>query len=225
MESHIMLMWLKQRCFRKVEWSHTSTGRTVRHSVIIYACAVLKSTEHYLRKSSVYAYILMVVENTHSWQIQTLATRWYEHLFLHHDSSLWNMLMEIQTERQGFDSRQRQGIFPLAFVSRAALRPTYSPIQWIPGSFPRGKARPRRDANHSLHVVLRSETNISYTSSPHWRLHGGSGTSLLFKGVEQAMVTSPSFVTNSQLFTVLACTRDKIYLEAEQYATYTKAYP
>jgi hypothetical protein len=46
------------------------------------------------------------------------------------------------TGRPGFDPLQRQRIFPLAFVSRPALKPTQPPV---PGS----KARPGRDANHS----------------------------------------------------------------------------
>jgi hypothetical protein len=32
----------------------------------------------------------------------------------------------------GFDPQQRQRIFPLAFVSRSALRPTQPRIQWAP---------------------------------------------------------------------------------------------
>jgi hypothetical protein len=69
-----------------------------------------------------------------------------------------------------FDFRQRQGIFPVASVSRPALRPTQLPIQWRPG----------RDADHSLHLVPRSRMSRSYISSPPWRLHGGSGTGLFF---------------------------------------------
>jgi hypothetical protein len=42
----------------------------------------------------------------------------------------------------GFDPWQRQIIFPLATVSRPALRPTQPPV-------PGGKALPKRDADHS----------------------------------------------------------------------------
>jgi hypothetical protein len=40
------------------------------------------------------------------------------------------------------------------------------------GILPGGKARPRRDGDHSLHLVPRSWMNRSYTSSPPLRLHG-----------------------------------------------------
>jgi hypothetical protein len=38
------------------------------------------------------------------------------------------------------------------------------------GSFPKGKARPGRDADHSPHLVPRSRMSRSYTSSPPKRL-------------------------------------------------------
>jgi hypothetical protein len=40
--------------------------------------------------------------------------------------------------------------FPVASLSRPALRPTQPPVQWIPGVLSPGvKARPGRDADHS----------------------------------------------------------------------------
>jgi hypothetical protein len=40
------------------------------------------------------------------------------------------------------------------------------------GPFPGGKARLRRDADHSPHLVPRSRMSRSYTSSPPKHLHG-----------------------------------------------------
>jgi hypothetical protein len=55
------------------------------------------------------------------------------------------------TGRSGFDSRWGQRIFPLASVSRPALGPTQPPVHWVPGVLSPGvKARPGRDADHSL---------------------------------------------------------------------------
>jgi hypothetical protein len=50
--------------------------------------------------------------------------------------------------------------FPLASASRPALTPTQLPIQWIPGSFPGGKARPGRDADP--HLVPKSRMSRNY---------------------------------------------------------------
>jgi hypothetical protein len=44
----------------------------------------------------------------------------------------------LHSGRPGFDSRQRQRIFPLASVSRQALWPTQPPIQWVQGVLSRG---------------------------------------------------------------------------------------
>ncbi|KDR14386.1 Vacuolar protein sorting-associated protein 4B [Zootermopsis nevadensis] len=56
-------------------------------------------------------------------------------------------VVTLRTGRPGFDPRQGQRIFPLAFESRPALGPP--PIQWVPGSFPWGKAQLGCDADHS----------------------------------------------------------------------------
>jgi hypothetical protein len=49
---------------------------------------------------------------------------------------------------------------------------------------PRGKTRPGRDADHSPHSVPRSRMNRTYFSSSPCRLHGGSGTDLLYNAIK-----------------------------------------
>jgi hypothetical protein len=70
------------------------------------------------------------------------------------------------TRRPGYDPRQTQNTFPLASVSRPALRATQPPVKWVPESFPEGNARSRRDADHSPNTVPRSRMSRSYASSP-----------------------------------------------------------
>jgi hypothetical protein len=41
----------------------------------------------------------------------------------------------------GLQSRQRQRIYPLAFVTRPALGPTQPPVQWVPGALSPGIKR------------------------------------------------------------------------------------
>jgi hypothetical protein len=51
------------------------------------------------------------------------------------------------------------------------------------GLFLGTKVRPGRDADHSRHLVSRSRMSSSYISSPPCRLHGSSGTILLWINV------------------------------------------
>jgi hypothetical protein len=88
----------------------------------------------------------------------------------------WNNILALN-----YGSTQILRIFPLASVSRAALRPTQPPLQWVTGVLSQGgKARPGRDADHSPLLVPRSRMSSSYTSSLPWCLHGGSGAVLLY---------------------------------------------
>jgi hypothetical protein len=75
-----------------------------------------------------------------------------------------------------FDHRQRQKIFPLASVSRPALRPTQPPVQFVPWLL-----SPEVDrgwgvtlTNH-LDLLSRSRMSRTYNTSPPWRLHGVAG--------------------------------------------------
>jgi hypothetical protein len=64
------------------------------------------------------------------------------------------------TGRSRFDLRQRQGIFPLASVSRPALRPTQPPVQWVPG------VKCGRGLTLTTHPLVPMYMSRSYTTSP-----------------------------------------------------------
>jgi hypothetical protein len=84
--------------------------------------------------------------------------------------------VSLQTEPPGFDPWQRQRIFPLASVSRPALKSAQPPIQWVlRGPFPGVKVWPGRDADHSLQssAEVKNESEL-YLLSP-WCLHGIAG--------------------------------------------------
>jgi hypothetical protein len=94
-------------------------------------------------------------------------------------SSVSSLTTDWTTGRSGFDPRQGQRIFPLTSVSWRALRPTQPPVRWVPGFFPRGKARQRRDADHSPPSSAQARMSRSYTSSPPSATMACSWTALL----------------------------------------------
>ncbi|KDR21663.1 hypothetical protein L798_03788 [Zootermopsis nevadensis] len=69
-----------------------------------------------------------------------------------------------------------QRIFPLASANRPVQGPTQPPIQWVPGSFPEGKARLGRGADHSPPSIaeVKNEQEIYLLSHqvPTWRIVG-----------------------------------------------------
>jgi hypothetical protein len=75
-----------------------------------------------------------------------------------------------------FDPRQRQIIFPLVSVSKPALGPTQSPMQWVPGSpLPGVKSGRGVKLTAHPHLVSRSRMSRSCSTSPPWRLYGVAG--------------------------------------------------
>jgi hypothetical protein len=74
-------------------------------------------------------------------------------------------------DNRGFDSRQGLGVLLIA-ASRPALRPTQSPIQWVPGAPYLGVKRPGREADHLTPSSAEVKNEWSYTSTPPIRLYG-----------------------------------------------------
>jgi hypothetical protein len=71
----------------------------------------------------------------------------------------------LRTGRPGFDSRRGQEIFYRVIAFKPALGPSQPPIQWVPGSLPRGH---RADYSH---LVSRARMVDLYLHGPT-RLHG-----------------------------------------------------
>jgi hypothetical protein len=68
----------------------------------------------------------------------------------------------------GFDSRRGLGIFLFTTASTTALGPTQPPITWVPRALFLGVKRPGREADHSPHLVPRSNSDWSYNSTPQY---------------------------------------------------------
>jgi hypothetical protein len=70
----------------------------------------------------------------------------------------------------GFDSRRGLGIFVFTTASRTTLGTTQPPIQWVPRVLSLGVKRSGRGADHSPHIVARSNNEWSYTFTPRYAL-------------------------------------------------------
>jgi hypothetical protein len=69
------------------------------------------------------------------------------------------------------DDRGSRVRFPAGLfttVSRTALGPTQPPIKWVSGALSLGVKRPRREADHSPPLSVRSKNAWSYTSTPQY---------------------------------------------------------
>jgi hypothetical protein len=60
------------------------------------------------------------------------------------------------------------GIFLFTTVSRKAVGPTQSLIQWVPGALSLGVKRPGREADHSPPSGAEVKNAWSYTSTPQY---------------------------------------------------------
>jgi hypothetical protein len=75
--------------------------------------------------------------------------------------------------RSRFDSRQRQRIFPVACVQTGSWAHPYSCTMGTGGPFKGAKARPERDADHSLPSsaeVVNEELYLLSPQAPPWRI-------------------------------------------------------
>jgi hypothetical protein len=71
-----------------------------------------------------------------------------------------------------FNSQWGQGIFLFTTVSRLAVGPTQSPIQWVTGVLSLGVKRPGREADESPHLDPRSSMRGTIPALPNtfsWR--------------------------------------------------------
>jgi hypothetical protein len=65
-------------------------------------------------------------------------------------------------------SRQGLGIFLFTTVSRTALEPIQTPIQWVPVTLSLEVKQPVREADHSPPSSTEDKNAWSYTSTPQY---------------------------------------------------------
>jgi hypothetical protein len=102
-------------------------------------------------------------------------TNIFENIFMLRGSwgSSVSIVSDYKLDDSEFNPRQRQRIFPLAFVSRPALVPTQPHVQWVPGVLSPGVKRGRGVVLTSHpHLVPRLRMSRSYACSHPMRLHG-----------------------------------------------------
>jgi len=71
-----------------------------------------------------------------------------------------------------FRKRQEGTSFFFAIVSKPALGPTQTLIQWVAGALSSEVKRPEREVEHSPPSTAHLQKTWSYTSTPPGRLHG-----------------------------------------------------
>jgi hypothetical protein len=108
---------------------------------------------------------------------------WRTYLF-YRSVTIWGSSVSILSERKVDDWGSISGKDKALFCYPLCPGPLWGPpslrskgYRW---SLPGGEAWHGRDADHSPHLGPRSRMSSSYYFSSSWRLHGGSGTALLY---------------------------------------------
>jgi len=65
------------------------------------------------------------------------------------------LALNYELDDRNFEIRRGLGMFLFTTVSRQALGPTQTPIQWLPGALSLGVKRSGREADHSIHLMPR----------------------------------------------------------------------
>jgi hypothetical protein len=94
------------------------------------------------------------------WALHNLWMNWARSL-----CSSVSMETRLRAVRQGFNSRQGQGLFLFVTASRPALRLTQPPIQWVPGTLTPEVKQLWREADHLPPSSAEVKNAWSYTST------------------------------------------------------------